>query len=180
MKDRTREAMFNLLGGKLNGMIGFDLFAGSGILAMEAISRGAAYAVAIELFARASRDITANAKQLGIESQLAVFHHDSFRWVNHLDDHLTQLNRRFEVDTELPWCVFVCPPYKLWESQTEDLRQLLHVWTNRAPVGSLFAVELDEGTPLDVLPSHIQWQTRLYRPAMMAIGEVEPAVVDSQ
>ncbi len=51
MKDRTREAVFNLLGGSLSGYAAFDLFAGSGILAMESLSRGAHYAVAIETIA---------------------------------------------------------------------------------------------------------------------------------
>lgn len=164
--------MFNLLGGKLTDMIGFDLFAGSGILAMEAVSRGAKYAVAIELFARAAREITSNSKHLGIDNQIAVFNQDTFRWFDHIDDHIAQLNRRFDVATPLPWCVFICPPYKLWETQTEDLRKLLADWTSHAPLSSLFAIELDESTPLDILPSSIEWQTRLYRPAMMAIGEV--------
>ena len=38
MKDRTREALFNLLGGKLEGYVTFDLFAGSGTTLLAARS----------------------------------------------------------------------------------------------------------------------------------------------
>ena len=46
MKDRTREATFNLVGGDLSDFIAIDLFSGSGVLAMESISRGAQEAIA--------------------------------------------------------------------------------------------------------------------------------------
>ena len=49
MKDRVREALFNLLGRAVEGKTAIDLFAGTGALAFEALSRGAARAVAIEL-----------------------------------------------------------------------------------------------------------------------------------
>ncbi len=171
MKDRTREAVFSLLGGKLTGYVAFDLFAGSGILAMEAISRGAAYAVAIEMLARPAKEIMANAKRLGVDDRLCVFTSDTFDWIQNLRDHVEQLSRRFETAIDAPWCVFVCPPYRLWESNTESLRQLLVQWVDTAPCKSLFAIELDESTPLEILPASLEWQTRAYRPAMMAIGE---------
>ncbi|MDZ4850444.1 MAG: RsmD family RNA methyltransferase [Pirellulaceae bacterium] len=171
MKDRTREAVFNLLGGKIEGYVAFDLFAGSGILAIEGLSRGAAYSVAIELLPRAAREITLNAKRLGVDNRICVFASDTFDWMENLRDHIEQLSGRFGTDANAPWCVFVCPPYKLWETHTEPLRKLLADCVAAAPDKSLFAVELDESTPLEMLPESLQWQTRTYRPAMMAIGE---------
>jgi 16S rRNA (guanine966-N2)-methyltransferase len=171
MKDRTREAVFSLLGGKFTGYVAIDLFAGSGILAIESLSRGAAYAIAIEMLPRAAKEITLNAKRLGVEDRFCVFASDTFIWIRDLNDHLKQLSQRFHTDIDAAWCVFVCPPYRLWESHTEALRQLLQQCVDTAPVHSLFAVELDESTPLDILPASLEWQTRGYRPAMMAIGE---------
>src|SRR5262249_42961688 len=48
MKDRVREALFNLIGPNVRGMHAIDLFAGTGALGLEAISRGAAGATFIE------------------------------------------------------------------------------------------------------------------------------------
>lgn len=171
MKDRTREAVFSLMGGKFSGYVAFDLFAGTGILAIECLSRGASYGVAIEMLPRAAKEITLNAKRLGVEDRFCVFTSDTFTWLRDLDDHIEQLSRRFQTNIDAPWCVFVCPPYSLWESKTEALRQMLVRWVDAAPANSLFAVELDESTPLSLLPESLEWQTRLYRPAMMAIGE---------
>ncbi len=48
MKDRLREAIFNLIGPEIRGKHAIDLFAGTGALGLEAISRGAARATLIE------------------------------------------------------------------------------------------------------------------------------------
>ena len=171
MKDRTREAVFSLMGGKFTGYVAFDLFAGSGILGIECVSRGAAYGVAIEMLPRAAKEITLNTKRLGVDSRFCVFTSDTFDWMRNLNDHIDQLSRRFETRIVAPWCVFVSPPYSLWESHTEPLRQLLNQFVDAAPASSLFAIELHETTPLEILPANLEWQTRAYRPAMMAIGE---------
>jgi 16S rRNA (guanine966-N2)-methyltransferase len=171
MKDRTREAVFSLMGGKFSGYVAFDLFAGTGILAIECVSRGAAYGVAIEMLPRAAKEITVNAKRLGVEDRFCIFTADTFTWIDDLNDHIQQLSRRFQTSIDAPWCVFICPPYSLWESKTEALRDLLVRWVDAAPANSLFAIELDMSTPLSILPESLEWQTRAYRPAMMAIGE---------
>ena len=59
MKDNIREALFNLVGGWVKEKIVFDLFAGTGAMALEALSRGATKAFLIErhipLYALSSR-----------------------------------------------------------------------------------------------------------------------------
>ena len=57
MKDRTREAVMNLLGGTLENRWAFDLFGGSGVLAFEAISRGASHAWVWEILKPGARII---------------------------------------------------------------------------------------------------------------------------
>jgi len=171
MKDRTREAMFNLLGADLEGFVACDLFAGSGILAIEAISRGATAAVAIELLDKAVNEMRVNATRLGVIDQLIVHRADTFKWHKNLPDQFRQMGIRIPAFHSDRWCVFVCPPYQLWESNPEEMKELLDKWIDSAPVGSLFAIELDQSTSPDVLPSWIDWQKRLYRPALVAIGE---------
>jgi 16S rRNA (guanine966-N2)-methyltransferase len=68
--DRVREALFAMLGG-LAGASVLDLFAGTGALGIEALSRGAARAVFIELDEDAVRALKANLAALGIDSAQA-------------------------------------------------------------------------------------------------------------
>lgn len=69
--DRVREALFNVLGARLNlaGAHVLDLFAGSGALALEAISRGAGAAVLVEADRRALAVARRNAEALGVAAR---------------------------------------------------------------------------------------------------------------
>src|SRR5207245_8753661 len=63
--DRAREAAFNLIG-PVDGASVLDLFAGSGAMGLEALSRGAASAVFVENDREASRAIDRNLDKLGL------------------------------------------------------------------------------------------------------------------
>jgi 16S rRNA (guanine(966)-N(2))-methyltransferase RsmD len=62
---RLREALFSIWRERLPGCLFLDLYAGSGVVAFEAVSRGAARAVAVEEDPLAVRVLTANAARLG-------------------------------------------------------------------------------------------------------------------
>ncbi|MEU3241335.1 16S rRNA (guanine(966)-N(2))-methyltransferase RsmD [Streptomyces sp. NPDC006875] len=68
--DRAREGLFStwqsLLGGPLEGERVLDLYAGSGAVGLEALSRGAGHALLVEADARAARVIRENVKSLGL------------------------------------------------------------------------------------------------------------------
>ena len=63
--DRVREALFSILG-PLDGLAVLDLFAGSGALGIEALSRGARRAVFVERDARAAAVVRSNLETLGV------------------------------------------------------------------------------------------------------------------
>ena len=63
--DRTRQAIFSLLQNVTEGAVVLDLFAGSGALALESLSRGASEAVAVESDRSACHVIQSNANSLG-------------------------------------------------------------------------------------------------------------------
>lgn len=69
--DRVREALFSTLG-PLDGMRVLDLFAGSGALAIESLSRGAAEAVLVDRDRRAARVAQANVDELGAREAAQV------------------------------------------------------------------------------------------------------------
>jgi 16S rRNA (guanine966-N2)-methyltransferase len=62
---RVREALFSMWGDRLEGARVLDLFAGSGIVGLEALGRGALTAVAVEESYRAVKTLEANAERLG-------------------------------------------------------------------------------------------------------------------
>ena len=65
--DRVRENVFNIVG-PLDGACVLDLYAGSGALGLEALSRGAAHAVFVESSRAACRQINANLDKLGLDA----------------------------------------------------------------------------------------------------------------
>ncbi|MGD9696911.1 MAG: 16S rRNA (guanine(966)-N(2))-methyltransferase RsmD [Thermoleophilia bacterium] len=73
--DRVREALFSILG-PLDGVEVIDLFAGSGALGLEALSRGAAGAVLVERAPRAVACIRRNATALGMEDDVRIVGRD--------------------------------------------------------------------------------------------------------
>lgn len=75
---RVREAVFSMLG-PIHGLTVIDLCSGSGTLAYEAISRGAASAVLIDDSEAAARGAEENAQTLGCEQQVEVWQMDALR-----------------------------------------------------------------------------------------------------
>ncbi|MBR6453598.1 MAG: 16S rRNA (guanine(966)-N(2))-methyltransferase RsmD [Fibrobacter sp.] len=69
---RTREALFNILQG-VDGFRMLDLFAGSGIMGLEALSRGAVSVTAVELARPQARMIERSYKAMGVDSKLKLF-----------------------------------------------------------------------------------------------------------
>ena len=83
--DRLRESIFSILGAKLDGARVLDLFAGSGALGLEALSRGAAWVDFVDLLPASLAAIRANVATLGLESKSRVYRGDALRFVDRLD-----------------------------------------------------------------------------------------------
>ena len=80
--DRVRESLFNILAHgepELRGARVADIFAGSGALGFEALSRGAAHVTFFEIAAPAQAVIAANARKLGCEDAIALLPADATR-----------------------------------------------------------------------------------------------------
>src|SRR3712207_4689268 len=68
--DRVREALFSVLGTRVDGAHVLDLFAGSGALGIEALSRGAAAATFVDSAPAAIRALKANLDALGADAEV--------------------------------------------------------------------------------------------------------------
>ncbi len=171
MKDRTRQALMNLLGGTFEEALAFDLFGGTGVLAFESISRGATFGVIFELVKSVSREIQTNAAALKLEAQTQVVQTDVLKWSQGLPENLDGLRLEPSLLRSKPWVVYCCPPYSLWQSQGPELHAMLSTWIELAPAKSLFAVELEAETDETLIPRLLEWDIRAYKPAKIAVGE---------
>jgi 16S rRNA (guanine966-N2)-methyltransferase len=100
--DRVREAIFDLLGHHLPGEKVLDLFAGTGSLGIEALSRGAAWALFIDHSPKAMELIGRNLKLCGLEAQGFALRKDL----------LKGFPRRHRLLEEKMDLVFADPPYR--------------------------------------------------------------------
>lgn len=76
--DMVKEALFNMLGDRMPDGTVLDLFAGSGALGIEALSRGAARAVFVEKDRRAAKVLRENVRRVGFESKSRIVIGDVF------------------------------------------------------------------------------------------------------
>jgi 16S rRNA (guanine966-N2)-methyltransferase len=141
--DRAREALFNTLRGlvELDGSRVLDLYAGSGAVGLEALSRGATAAVLVESDAAAARAITGNAAELGLTGAEIV---------------RTSVERYLASPPAEPFdVVFADPPYALAETDlAAALRRLAGTdWVRR---GGVVVVERSVRSPEPEWPETLQ------------------------
>ncbi len=79
--DRMRETLFNWLGPMIAGARVVDLFAGTGALGLEAVSRGASSAVLVEREARLAAALHATVCRLAAQEQVEVVQADALQWL---------------------------------------------------------------------------------------------------
>jgi 16S rRNA (guanine966-N2)-methyltransferase len=82
--DRVREAWFSILGPELSGARVLDLFAGSGALGLEALSRGAARVEFVEVSKASLQALRANIAALDVEDRVVVHRADALRFARAL------------------------------------------------------------------------------------------------
>jgi 16S rRNA (guanine(966)-N(2))-methyltransferase RsmD len=131
--DRVRESLFAILGPRIEGAAVLDLFAGSGVLGIESISRGARAAVLVDVAPGAVATIRRNVERLGVASSCEIRRGDAARLLER-----RAFGRRFDV-------VFVDPPYG--SGVHERILRLLGVAGALEP-GALVVVEHGAGDEL--------------------------------
>ncbi|MFN3190986.1 MAG: RsmD family RNA methyltransferase [Aureliella sp.] len=165
MKERTREAVFSLLGGKFDGELCIDLFGGTGILAMETYSRGAASALVLELSRAAVTTIVENLESLGIGEYVRVLNVDTLRWLRDAEANMLDFT-----ELEYPaWIVFACPPYRLWTAESERIVEGLRGLMALAPTGSQLVCETDQTFSIAEAIPEWDWDVRHYDPAYISV-----------
>ena len=159
MQHRIREAAFNLVGPRVKGMHAVDLFAGTGALGLEAISRGAASATFVERHFPTAAGIERNLELLNVRDAGEIAVSDTFIW----------FEREPELPADRPWAVFCSPPYDLYFERSAALHNLLTQVAQRAPAGSVILAEFDTRLESTWLPEIGEWDVRKYGDTLLAM-----------
>jgi 16S rRNA (guanine966-N2)-methyltransferase len=108
--DRVKEALFNIIAPDIGGASFLDLFAGTGSVGIEAISRGAVFVRFVDHHRNAIRTIHANLDLTGFEGQAEVWRVDAFKLLEDKPD------RTFDY-------IYIAPPqyHELWLRALKDL-----------------------------------------------------------
>jgi 16S rRNA (guanine966-N2)-methyltransferase len=157
MKDRVRETLFDLLGRRVGGATALDLFAGTGALGFEALSRGAARAIFAERHFPTVDVLRRSARELGITDRCEVRAGDVLLWPKKMPD----------LPRDAPWLAFVSPPWSMFTERSADLMALVAALVAGAPAGSTVVVESDAGFDPAALPGPGAWETRPISPAVL-------------
>ncbi len=162
MKDRVREAVFNLLGPGVKGKQALDLFAGTGALGFEALSRGAAAATFVERHFPTAGHIRQTAIALGVIDRTRIEAANAFIWI-----------QRDSPPQDQPWVVFVSPPWELFRELAEAMLALINRLVESSPLGSIVVVEADDSFDFGSLPAPDRWELHEYHPAIVGIRRLE-------
>jgi 16S rRNA (guanine966-N2)-methyltransferase len=156
--DMVRESLFNIVGELVAGKVAIDLFAGSGALGLEALSRGAQRAIFVEKDRENVGLIHRNIATLRYQDRTQVRLADAYRWA-----------RTFQPAPDHPVAVFLDPPYREYEVRRSAMNQLLTGLVGKLPGGSLLAVEAGRGLDEEILVDLAAWDIRRYGEVRIAI-----------
>jgi 16S rRNA (guanine966-N2)-methyltransferase len=147
---RVREALFSILGNAVPDRPFFDLFAGTGVVGLEALSRGASSATFLERDFRLAGAIQEHLQQFGVEEQASLVRADVYRWAE-----------RWQPPSE-PVNVFLSPPFADLERRPEAFLEVIELILGKVADGSVLVVQSESHAAFeDLLPAG-DWDRRRY------------------
>jgi len=161
----VREALFSILGHAVAGRPFFDVFAGTGINGLEALSRGASRAVFVERDGRLAGAIDAHLARFRLTERGRVVRGDVYRWAERWLPPGEAVN------------LYLSPPFGDLTQRAEEFIGLVGTLQRLAPAGSVLTVQLEAGFDLRSLPDAERWDVRKYGRNILAFWE--PAEVEA-
>jgi len=147
---RVRESMFNILGNAVPDRPFIDIFAGTGVVGLEALSRGASAVSLIEQDFRQAQEIRDHIAKFGVEEQIAVLPVDAYRWA-----------QKWEPPAE-PVNIYVSPPFPHIQNATDNLLQLLVSLQEKVQPDSVIVLQSEQGSKFDGHEALSGWEDRRY------------------
>jgi 16S rRNA (guanine(966)-N(2))-methyltransferase RsmD len=127
--DRLRETLFNVLAPRIQGAVFLDLYAGSGAVGIEALSRGAAQVTFVERAPAALSILRANLAKLGVTTGFRIHTSSVGAWLRRASE-----EAKFDL-------VFLDPPYDAAQEYAATLNLLGGAAVDRLAPGALVIAE---------------------------------------
>jgi 16S rRNA (guanine(966)-N(2))-methyltransferase RsmD len=148
--DMVREALFSILGNAVPGRRFLDLFAGTGAVGLEAVSRGSSLVEFVERDLRVAGEITRHLHTFGVTAQARVHRADVYRWAE-----------RWQAPAE-PVSIFLGPPFPDLEHQPESIVRVLGELQQKVAPGSVIVLQSEKSFATELLPDPETWEHRHY------------------
>lgn len=161
--DMVRQALFSILGNAVPDRPFYDLFAGTGAVGLEALSRGAGAVTFVERDPRTAADISRHLSEFGVAERAEVLRADVYRWTD-----------RWEPPRE-PVNLFLGPPYPDYRERLEAFLGLVALLQTRVAEGSVLVVQCEKTFPFERLPDAARWDQRRYGRNWLLFWVKEPA-----
>jgi 16S rRNA (guanine966-N2)-methyltransferase len=147
----VRESLFSILGNAVPGRAFMDFYAGSGVIGLEAVSRGAKHVWMVERDGKQVLAIQRLADRFGVTPQVTVVKGEVLRWAS-----------QWRVPPD-PVTVFFSPPFPdLAEAgRPAFIATVTEVMTRVAP-DSVVVLQVEDGFPVNELPDSAAWDVRQY------------------
>lgn len=147
---KVREALFSLLTNVIKDRRFIDIFSGTGINGLEAISRGASMVTFVERDFRLTGAIQAALKQYNVNDRAMMVRTDTYRWIERW------------LPPKEPVNVFISPPFVDFQRRPEALVSLLEQLQTKVAEGSVVILQGEHEVPLMNLPRAEEWDDRRY------------------
>jgi 16S rRNA (guanine966-N2)-methyltransferase len=145
----VREALFSILGNAVPGRPFFDLFAGTGAVGLEALSRGANPVTFIERDFRVADQIQKHLHAFGIADRASLVRADVYRWAE-----------RWQAPAE-PVTLFLGPPFADYQRRPDSLLALMADLQKKTAADSVLVLQSETPFQADQLPGS-RWDVRQY------------------
>ena len=164
----VREALFSILGNAVPDRPFYDVFAGTGVVGFEAISRGASRAQMIERDASQAAELHKAVVGWKLTSRVQVLRADAYRWAERWIPNPEAVN------------VFLSPPFPdLTGEKAEAFAKLIEVLWAKLPPESVLAVQVENNYDTKTLPDPADWDVRPYSRNMLMFRTKEPVAVEA-
>ncbi|MBM3994985.1 MAG: 16S rRNA (guanine(966)-N(2))-methyltransferase RsmD [Planctomycetes bacterium] len=144
----VREAYFSILGNAIPDRPFVDIFAGTGVVGIEALSRGASSAHFVERDPDLAKSIESHLRQFDLTRQAKLYRTDAYRWV------------AAWIAPKEPVNIFLSPPFADLSQKTDDLLNAIATLQLKAAEDSVIVVQTERGSPLD--EALHDWEVRRY------------------